>query len=103
MIPPIPTVAPTFEYHATHVGQLFFDQSLITEVEALEPYTSNQQSLTLNIYDLYLNIEAASSDPFVSYTLIGNTIADGILAWMTIGIDTTEDMAVDNPFIITPV
>lgn len=52
--------------------------------------------------DLYLTQEAASSDPFVSYTLIGDTLADGILAWMTIGIDTTEDAAVKTPFYLSP-
>ena len=93
---------PSYIYNATHVGQLFFNQDLISEVEALDPYTSNQQPLTQNSVDLYLTQEAATSDPFVNYTLIGDTVADGILAWITIGIDTTEDAAVKTPFYLSP-
>ena len=44
--------------HASHVGQLFFDQDLITLVELNEPYASNTQGLTLNSDDDILGEEA---------------------------------------------
>ncbi|RMZ83885.1 hypothetical protein DV737_g1427, partial [Chaetothyriales sp. CBS 132003] len=75
---------------ASHVGQLFFDQDLLTEVSALSPYTSNTQDLTLNSDDSILAEEAASVDPFVEYALIGDTLSDGILAWISVGIDSNE-------------
>ena len=41
----------------THVGQVFFDQDLITEVEKTEPYASNTQALTTNEEDGILEQE----------------------------------------------
>lgn len=40
--------------NVTHIGQLFFDQSLITQVEAVSPYSTNTQELTLNADDRVL-------------------------------------------------
>ncbi|RMZ86561.1 hypothetical protein DV736_g6213, partial [Chaetothyriales sp. CBS 134916] len=75
---------------SSHVGQLFFDQDLLTQVFELDPYTGNTQDLTLNSDDQILAQEAASVDPFVEYTLIGDTLDDGLLAWISIGIDSSE-------------
>ncbi|RMD44196.1 hypothetical protein DV735_g1029, partial [Chaetothyriales sp. CBS 134920] len=80
---------------ASHVGQLFFDQDLLTEVGEIDPYTTNTQELTLNADDQILAAEAASVDPFVEYTLIGDTLSDGILAWISIGIDSSEESSVN--------
>jgi hypothetical protein len=80
--------------HASHVGQLFFDQSLISEVEALEPYASNTQTVTLNSEDTILASEANATDPFVQYLLLGETVQDGILAWISVGIDLTVSQEV---------
>lgn len=79
---------------ASHVGQLFFDQSLITKVEKTSPYSTNTQDLTLNADDMILGEEADTSDPFVEYVLLGNDISDGILAWISIGIDPTPDQEI---------
>lgn len=72
-----------------HVGQLFFDQSLITKVEALAPYNTNKQSLTTNAKDSIFLQEAASSDPVVTYSLLGSTLSEGIFGWVAFGIDTS--------------
>ncbi|GIZ43996.1 hypothetical protein CKM354_000720500 [Cercospora kikuchii] len=85
-----------FTAHASHVGQIFFDQSLITEVETTEPYASNTQELTLNSEDSILGEEAADMDPFVEYVLIGDSIEDGILAWISLGIDTSSDQEITS-------
>lgn len=77
--------------HASHVGQLFFDQNLISIIEAAEPYASNTQAFTLNEDDMILSQEANSSDPFVEYTALGGSLTDGIFAWVSIGIDPTLD------------
>ncbi len=74
---------------AQHVGQLFFDQDLITEVGEISPYSENTQTLTTNAEDGILSTETASSDPIMEYVLLGDTLADGIFAWISIGINTT--------------
>ncbi|KAF8998534.1 Intradiol ring-cleavage dioxygenase [Cyathus striatus] len=80
--------------YISHVGQVFFDQSLITAVEQVVPYTSNAQRLTLNSEDGILGEEAASMDPVVKYTLLGDSLSDGILAWITIGVDKNSQRSV---------
>jgi hypothetical protein len=75
---------------AFHVGQLFFDQSLQAKVEANEPYIFNTQTLTMNAEDGVLATEAESSDPMVKYVYLGNAVTDGILGWISIGIDPRE-------------
>lgn len=73
-----------------HIGQLFFDQDLITEVNALEPYVSNTIAITTNADDRVFAAETeTSSDPVVDYVLLGDTVADGLFAWISIGIDTS--------------
>ncbi|KAL5376451.1 hypothetical protein DPSP01_010461 [Paraphaeosphaeria sporulosa] len=72
---------------ATHAGQLFFDQDLITAVEKTAPYTVNRQRLTLNRADGTLLQEMATSDPFLEYVMLGNNIGDGVLAWYQLGVN----------------
>lgn len=99
------------DIYASHIGQAFFDQALITEVELNEPYTSNTQPLTLNEDDFILAQEAATdgSDPLMQYTLLGETVAEGLFAWLAFGVDASisnhiepavfhyEDGSVENP------
>lgn len=73
---------------ATHVGQMFFDQDLISEVEQVEPYSSNEQELTTNEEDDILADEASTgADPFMTYVKLGDSIEDGILGWLAFGVD----------------
>lgn len=75
-----------------HIGQLFFDQSLISEVEALSPYSTNRQPLTLNSDDRIAFRQATEDyDPFVQYVLLGDDVSQGILSWITVGIDNNAD------------
>ena len=67
--------------HVGHVGQVFFDQDLISDVEATGVYASNTQQLTTNDQDSILAEEAESSDPFVQYVLLGETVEEGLLGW----------------------
>ena len=82
--------------HASHVAQIFFDQSLIAEVDTVYPYTENSQELTQNADDTILVQETASMDPFVEYIWMGDNIEDGIFAWISIGIDPTADSEVSS-------
>lgn len=85
-----------FNNYASHVGQTFFDQSLITAVEKVSPYSTNRQQLTTNAADMIMSQEAATEgvDPVMEYTLLGNTVADGLYAWIAFGIDTTRSQAI---------
>jgi len=74
---------------ATHAGQLFFDQDLIAAVEKEAPYTVNRQRLTQNRADTILLQEAKTSDPFLEYVFLGDSPADGVFAWYTLGINPT--------------
>ncbi|OIW24726.1 aromatic compound dioxygenase [Coniochaeta ligniaria NRRL 30616] len=75
--------------HVGHVGQVFFDQDLIGSVEATSAYSVNTQQLTTNAQDSIASEEAATSDPFVQYVLLGDSVEDGLLGWLSFGIDTT--------------
>lgn len=80
----------------THVGQMFFDQDLISQVETVEPYASNTQDITKNADDSILAEEAGTVDPFIEYILLGEDVSDGVFGWLAFGMDTT------NSFNITP-
>ncbi|KAK1985974.1 Intradiol ring-cleavage dioxygenase [Colletotrichum cereale] len=81
---------------ASHVGQTFFDQDLISAVEAFAPYNTNTQELTTNADDGIFGEETATGgvDPLMEYTLLGDSITDGLFAWMAFGINTTLSSSV---------
>lgn len=81
---------------AMHVGQLFFDQDLIDAVEATNPYVTNTQNMTLNSEDGILSDELLTSDPFVEYVFLGDTVDEGLLAWISFGVNVTYTRTVLN-------
>jgi len=78
----------------SHVGQLFFDQSLITEVELTVPYSTNTQPLTTNAQDFIMAQEAENGDPVLEYTYLGSKVEDGLFGWIAFGIDPTSNYTV---------
>ncbi|KAK7755727.1 hypothetical protein SLS62_002339 [Diatrype stigma] len=77
---------------ATHIGQFFFDQDLISAVETVEPYTSNTQRLTTNLEDGIAADEATDEyDVFMDHALLGDAATDGLLAWIVVGIDSSAN------------
>ncbi|KAK3307551.1 Intradiol ring-cleavage dioxygenase-like protein [Chaetomium strumarium] len=84
--------------YASHVGQAFFDQALIAAVEKTAPYSTNAQPLTANADDGILAQEAATTtdgvDPVMEYTLLGDSVEDGLFAWLAFGIDSSRSEAV---------
>ncbi|KAL2125982.1 hypothetical protein VTI74DRAFT_2030 [Chaetomium olivicolor] len=77
---------------ASHIGQAYFDQALINQVERLAPYTSNRQPLTTNAQDFIFQQDTAATgvDPIMEYTLLGNRVEDGLFAWLALGINPTR-------------
>lgn len=78
--------------YVNHIGQLFFDESIRSAVEATYPYNTNTQAVVLNNDDSWAPSEASSTyDPFVEYVMLGDEIADGVLVWISIGINSTAN------------
>ncbi|KAK0435865.1 aromatic compound dioxygenase [Armillaria borealis] len=87
-----------------HVGQLFFDQSLISIVEETSPYSANTQQLTLNEDDSILSTEVEGTngvDPVLEYVYLGDDISDGLLAWGSVGIDISASYSVSSAATLT--
>jgi protocatechuate 3,4-dioxygenase beta subunit len=82
--------------YASHVGQAFFDQALIAAVEKTAPYATNTQPLTTNAEDGIMGQEAATEgvDPVMEYTLLGDSVEDGLFAWLAFGIDSSQSEAI---------
>ncbi|RLN46161.1 hypothetical protein BBJ29_005560 [Phytophthora kernoviae] len=78
--------------HVSHVGQIFFDQSLLTTVQGTDVYANNKNQATKNADDSIVKQSGASSfDPFVKYVLLGKTVSDGLLSWISVGVDMTQN------------
>lgn len=77
--------------HVAHIGQLFFDQDLISKAENTYPYNTNSISITQNADDHVVQDETedSNSDPFFEYTLLGDSVKDGVLAWVTMGVNVS--------------
>jgi len=89
------TILPNSTYSGgaiSHVGQIFFEESLRAQVEANEPYSSNTQALTTNDEDMWAPDQAENDyDPFPEYVLLGDTVEEGLLMWISVGIDRSAN------------
>ncbi|CEJ58307.1 Putative Protocatechuate 3,4-dioxygenase beta subunit [Penicillium brasilianum] len=85
------TLSGMYDGKSSHVGQIFFDQDLITEVEKCHPYADNTQDLLKNSEDSILEAEAGNTDPVMEYVYLGKYASDGIFAWISIGINAKRD------------
>ncbi|KAI5790299.1 extracellular dioxygenase [Geopyxis carbonaria] len=91
----------------THVGQLFFDESIRSAVETVAPYSGNTQPVTSNLDDMWAIVadegddSKSDFDPFVEYALLGENVEDGLLAWISIGVDPTADNTVEQAATLT--
>ncbi|KAI9930669.1 hypothetical protein ASPWEDRAFT_106723 [Aspergillus wentii DTO 134E9] len=74
-----------------HIGQLFFDQDLISQVEATYPYNTSTVDITKNADDHVVQDETedSNSDPFFKYAYLGDSIEDGLFAWVTMGVNVS--------------
>jgi protocatechuate 3,4-dioxygenase beta subunit len=86
-----------------HIGQLFWDQDLISEVEATSPYNTNTISITTNAADRVFATETenSTSDPVFNYVKLGDDISDGLLAYITIAVDTSATYDPTYSFVYT--
>lgn len=80
--------------YVSHIGQLFFDESLRSAVEATYPYNTNNITVLSNDDDMWAPSAAdnANYDPFPEYIYLNSEdITDGLLMWIAIGIDTSAN------------
>ncbi|KAK7534151.1 Intradiol ring-cleavage dioxygenase [Phyllosticta citribraziliensis] len=80
-----------------HIGQLYFDETLRSAVEATAPYNTNTIAVTSNNEDRFSGGQATNEyDPFVEYIYLDSSdITAGILAWGSIGVDSAADRTVN--------
>ncbi|EEB96438.1 hypothetical protein MPER_04430, partial [Moniliophthora perniciosa FA553] len=80
-----------------HIGQLYLDDAFSDQVLALEPYTSNTNYRTLNEDDGILQDQLEDdNNAFVAVELLGETLADGVLGYITVGVDSTASYGISN-------
>lgn len=87
-----------------HIGQLFWDQDLIYEIEATYPYnTNNNITLTTNEEDRVFSDETAdtTSDPVVEYVRLGDSLADGLFGWVTVAVNVSATYDPNYSFVYT--
>ncbi|CAE6437573.1 unnamed protein product [Rhizoctonia solani] len=73
-----------------HIGQLFFDDTLNEKIVSQGVYANTTESRTYNDEDSILDSENADGyNAYASTELLGETETDGILAYITIGVDPT--------------
>ncbi|KAG8727480.1 hypothetical protein FRC11_013073, partial [Ceratobasidium sp. 423] len=73
-----------------HIGQLFFDDALNEKILSQGIYANTTESRTYNDEDSILDSENADGyNAYASTELMGETETDGILAYITIGVDPT--------------
>jgi protocatechuate 3,4-dioxygenase beta subunit len=72
-------------------AQIYFDQQVILDNKRKPPYNANRQPFTFNKDDAWLLNEAATQfDPFVYWITVSDRWEDGLIAWITVGINLTE-------------
>jgi hypothetical protein len=76
---------------------LFYPDSLREEVEATYPYNTNTQPLTTNDEDMWSTLAAdATFDPIPKFLYLGDSIEDGLFAWIQIGINASLDYSTNQ-------
>ncbi|KAK4495909.1 hypothetical protein PRZ48_013177 [Zasmidium cellare] len=81
-----------------HVGQLFWDQEIISKVEATYPYNTNN-----NAIDHVFTAETTNttSDPVFNYAYLGDELADGLFGWITVVVNTSATYDPGYSFVLT--
>ncbi|KAH6654521.1 Intradiol ring-cleavage dioxygenase [Truncatella angustata] len=85
-----------------HVGQVFWDQDLIYDVEATYPYNTNDIAITTNADDRVFSTESSdNSDPVFEYVYLGDDLSDGLFGWVTIAVNTSATYDPNYSFVWT--
>ncbi|EMD95687.1 hypothetical protein COCC4DRAFT_123590 [Bipolaris maydis ATCC 48331] len=72
----------------SHVGQFYFQQDFLDDLESTYPYNLNKQFRLLNDKDpLFVYANTSNDDPFMKVSKIGKTYADGLYATIDVGVN----------------
>jgi protocatechuate 3,4-dioxygenase beta subunit len=77
-----------------HIGQLFFNETFINTVYQLEPYSEHLATLNRTTNDedaIFVSSNEGGSSSIISVQLLGETIADGLVGYITVGVNSTAD------------
>ncbi|KAH6659303.1 Intradiol ring-cleavage dioxygenase [Truncatella angustata] len=77
-----------------HIGQLFFNESLINSVYELAPYADHLATLNRTTNDEDKLFATATSEGYsavVSVDQIGDSLADGLVGYITIGVNVSAE------------
>ncbi|WYZ42531.1 hypothetical protein EsH8_VI_000230 [Colletotrichum jinshuiense] len=81
----------------SHIGQVFWPESIRSAVEELYPYNTNTQAVTSNADDMWSILQAdASYDPFPQFVYLSDDLQDGLFAWIQIGVNASADYTDDD-------
>jgi len=62
-----------------HIGQLFFEQTLNTQVYAISPYSTTTGAITTNAQDsIFAQENSNGNNAIVDIDLVGSTVAAGL-------------------------
>ncbi|GAA6027920.1 hypothetical protein JCM8097_001782 [Rhodosporidiobolus ruineniae] len=85
-----------------HIGQLFFSESWNSLVFNTSAYLNTTQSRTYNDEDSILSQSLSAGDwPYVDASLIGETVEEGIYAYITVGIDTNASYSITTENVLS--
>ncbi|KIM22597.1 hypothetical protein M408DRAFT_282639 [Serendipita vermifera MAFF 305830] len=79
-----------------HIGQLYFDEAVNTEVLAQAAYKGSKHEHNIdNTQDYYMDQANSNGySAFIDVEKLGNSLDDGLLGYITIGIDTSASYGV---------
>ncbi|KAH7322179.1 aromatic compound dioxygenase, partial [Rhizoctonia solani] len=85
-----------------HIGQIFFDEDLNDQVLAQPAYVNTTQIRTLNEGDSVLAEQNTDGyNAFAEAELLSSDVADGVLAYITLGVDTTHTSSIRSTNYVT--
>ncbi|KAG8782981.1 hypothetical protein FRC12_020252 [Ceratobasidium sp. 428] len=87
-----------------HIGQIFFEDDLNEKIVMQGVYANTTQTRTYNTEDSILDSENADGyNAYASTELLGELATDGILAYITIGVDPTFESSITSTNYVTNV
>ncbi|ETW81564.1 hypothetical protein HETIRDRAFT_241995, partial [Heterobasidion irregulare TC 32-1] len=80
-----------------HIGQLFANESWNDAVYNTSPYTTDTNERTYNADDsIYAAANTAGYNAEMDIVMLGSDISDGLLGYITIGVDSTATYSITN-------
>lgn len=75
-----------------HIGQIYFEDSLVDEISELYPYTKDTNPRTTNEEDMFFPQQNSSGyDAIIEIEYLGTNISDGLIGYMSIAVDLTAN------------